>query len=191
MLSPSGNAEGFVSNIGTSTDFSSGKYNQTGNPLDLAISGNGYFTVRSEAETLYTRLGQFHRDESGRLITPQGFALQANGRDLILKGDAFSVSGDGTVIQAGEPVGKLSIVDFADTRNATYADAGMFRADDGAVTAVDQPSVRQGQLEASNVSTGDEMVSIMEALRRAESGQRLVGVYDELMGRVLTTFGQV
>jgi flagellar basal body rod protein FlgG len=51
--------------------------------------------------------------------------------------------------------------------------------------------VRQGAIEASNVSTGVEMVDMMAAIRRAESGQRLVNVYDDLMGRALTLFGQV
>ena len=59
-----------------------------------------------------------------------------------------------------------------------------------AVRGVDTPVVRQGFLESSNVALGDEMIALMEAVRRAETGQRLMNVYDDLMGRAIITFGQ-
>ena len=55
----------------------------------------------------------------------------------------------------------------------------------------EQPVVRQGMVEASNVSMADEMLALMAALRSAESAQRVVQVYDDLMGRALTAFGQL
>lgn len=177
--------------ISTLPDFSPGKLVGTDNPTDLAISGEGFFAVRSTDRLLYTRQGQFQRGVDGRLLTSQGLALQVQGGgDLILHDGPFEVTADGVVTQQGEAVAKLAIVTFTDPKAATDAQAGMFSVVDGAVTPLQSPALRQGMLEASNVSTGDEMVAIMEALRRAEAGQRLVNVYDDLMGRALTAFGQ-
>ena len=173
-------------------DFSAGKPVDTANPYDLMITGSGLFCVRSADGMLYTREGQFHRGSDGKVVNTQGYALQTqDGGDLVLNGDPFQVLGDGTVLEDGQPIAKLAIVDVADRQALAYADGGLFSAPDSKVTKVDDPSIRQGVLEASNVSNGDEMVSMMETLRRAETGQRLAVVYDDLMGRALNTFGQV
>ncbi|WCM29993.1 hypothetical protein NDN01_25485 [Sphingomonas sp. QA11] len=69
-------------------------------------------------------------------------------------------------------------------------DGSLFRLGTGEAEEVADPLVRQGMTEASNVSVGDEMVTMMAALRQAESGARLVQTYDDLLGRAITTFGQ-
>ncbi len=162
---------------------------QTGNPNDLSILGDGFFAVGANNQVFYTRQGIFSRDGAGRLINPQGYALQAGGSDLVLKDGGFTVEPDGTVLQKGEPVAKIDVVDFKDRRALVSEEGGMFSAPQPGAT-VDQAAVRQGALESSNVSMGEEMISIMEALRRAESGQKLMNVYDDLMARAITSFGQ-
>jgi flagellar basal body rod protein FlgG len=182
-----------TNNISTSdaTDFSAGKLMQTGNPADLAIVDGGFFAARNPAgQLLYLRGGQFHRDVDGRLVTVDGLSLQADGRDLGLKDGAFAIAADAVVTQGGEPVGRLDIVDFTDRQALTRVAGGGFAALDGQGQPVDHPIVKQGVVEASNVATAGEMVSMMAALRRAETGQKLMNTYDDLMGRVLTTFGQ-
>lgn len=177
--------------LSASFDFSSGKQVETGNPGNIAIGGDGFFVVRSGDRLSYTRQGQFERDQEGRLVTPQGLALQARGGgDVVLKSGDFQIVADGTVLQEGEPVARIAIVDFEDRRILFAGEGGTFEAAESDAIDVETPSVRQGVVEASNVSTGDEMVSIMESLRRAESAQRLVNVYDDLMGRALSVFGQ-
>lgn len=174
-----------------SVDFSVGKQINTNNPYDLAIQGGGFFAVRSDSGVVYTRRGQFQRDSSGKIETAEGYALQMQGGgDLVTKGAAFQVLGDGAVTENSEPLGKLEIVDFTDRQAVARNDAGMFSAADANVFRIETASIRQGALEASNVSTADEMVSMMGALRSAESGQRLVNIYDDLMGRALSVFGQ-
>ena len=84
---------------------------------------------------------------------------------------------------------RIAVATFAATDAAPGAD-GLIVASPASVTAVDVPTIRQGFLESSNVSLGDEMVALMEAVRRAETGQRLMNVYDDLLGRVITTLGQ-
>jgi len=187
-----GNIANGLTDMQAAVDLSPGQPQNTGNPGDLAILGAGFFSVRtSEGALLYTRQGQFQRDDDGHLVNAQGAILQqAGGGDLVLKSGDFKVLGDGTVIQTGEAVGRIAIADISDPKVLRYAEDGLYAAPDDAVTVMDTPSISQGALEASNVSMGAEMLSIMAALREAQAGQRLVNVYDDLMGRAVTTFGQ-
>lgn len=173
------------------TDFSTGKRMGTGNPNDLAILGGGFFVVQGPDGPLYTRAGQFHRNADGRLLTTQGYALQSDGGgDLVLKTGTFKVQADGTVMQAGEAVGRIALVDFVDRSAAASVEGGFFSAPDAQVSKVESATIDQGALEASNVSAGAEMVSIMAALRSAQSGARMANLYDDLLGRAITAFGQ-
>lgn len=192
ILEGESSTQGQTTKSSAATDFSIGKIVETGNPSDLAVTGRGFFVVATQAgQLVYTRQGQFHRDADGRLVTAAGQAVQADGGgDLVLRGDDYTVTADGVVLEKGEPRAKLAIMDLTDPMAVTPAETGGFTAPEGSVVAVSRPSIRQGALESSNVSNGDEMVAVMEALRRAEAGQRLINVYDDLMGRALTAFGQ-
>jgi flagellar basal-body rod protein FlgF len=172
-------------------DLTAGKEVETGSKTDLAITGDGFFAVRSGDELLYTRHGQLSRDGDGRLVTEAGLALQgADGSDIALGDGAFEIGSDGTVLQNGSPVARIGLTAFADLGMLSDAGGGMLRSNAGETGEPASGTIRQGAYEASNVSTGDEMVTIMESLRRAESAQRLVTVYDDLMGRALSAFGQ-
>lgn len=172
-------------------DFTAGQLATTGNLTDLGIAGDGFFAVRSDDETLYTRQGQFRRDDTGRLVTGEGLALQTlEGGDLIVGDGDFQVSADGVVTRGGEAIGRIALYDFSDRKALSTQRAGTFAAGTAEAVRVEQPGIRQGMLEGSNVNTGDEMVAMMEAVRRAETGQRLVNTYDDLMGRALNLFGQ-
>lgn len=173
----------------THIDFSPGQLQNTGNSFDLALSGPGFFVVHSENGTFYTRNGQFSKDADGRLVTPEGMALQSLSGDLLVHSGNPKILSDGTVLDGNEPVGRLAVVNFADVTAIHSAGAGVFTASNDAAQPAN-PQVRQGMLEASNVSTADEMIATMAALRGAQSGQHVVQVYDDLMGRALTAFGQ-
>jgi flagellar basal body rod protein FlgG len=116
--------------------------------------------------------------------------LQADGGDLALSANKVEIQKDGVVLEDGAPSARLDLMRFADQGAATPADGGAFTAPIDAMEPAEGAVVRQGALEMSNVSTGAEMVSMMGALRRAETGQRLASVYDDLMGRVISSFGQ-
>ena len=179
--------------IAAATDFAPGKAILTGHPFDFAISGSGFFALRApESGTIvYTRQGQFHRDADGRLISANGMILQgSDGVDVVVPASGVDVASDGMLSQAGEPIAKLGVMAAANQSAMTRSENGMFSADPAAMTPVDRPGVSGSRLESSNVSMGDEMVTMMIALRRAESAQRLVQAYDDAMGRALTAFGQ-
>jgi len=170
-------------------DFAQGKLISSGNPLDLAVSGSGFFQVRAGDQLLYTRQGQFRRVENGTVVSAQGHVLQqAGGGDLVLENAAVQILGDGTVLDRGRPVGRVGL--SAPAAGVTLNAVGESHfATGGVMEEVAEPMIRQGMVESSNVSMGDEMVTMMAAMRQAEGGARLVQVYDELMGRALTTLG--
>ena len=174
----------------TSVDFSSGKLNETGATYDIAILGDGFFALRREGQVVYTRNGQFSRDADGRLVNGAGFALQTiGGADLILKERAFAIGVDGVVRDGENEVARIAAYDFEDRQQLAIFEGGFVAGEAVVPNLSDKAQFRQGALETSNVSQGDEMVTLMEALRRAESGQRIIGTYDDLMARVITIFG--
>jgi len=171
-------------------DFSGGTLKNTGNPYDMGISGTGFFVVRdADNATFYTRDGQFSRNADGKLVTADGKILQSLSGDLVVGPGEPKVLVDGTVLSGDEPAGRIAVVNFAADDKLVPSGGNMFVCDAGrAKPAVAQ--VKQGMLEASNVSTAVEMISMMAALRGAGSGQRVVQLYDDLMGRAVTAFSQ-
>ncbi|WP_375397087.1 flagellar hook-basal body protein [uncultured Sphingomonas sp.] len=173
-------------------DLAAGKLMDTGRPLDLAINGDGYFQLRAGDRLVYSRQGGFALAADGRVLTPQGYALQqVGGGDLVLDTATFKVAGDGTVLDGDRALGRITVMRAREGSDAEAIDGALFAIRDDAVEDVAAPSLRQGALEASNVLLGDEMISMMGALRGAETGARLVQVYDDLMGKAISTFGQV
>lgn len=171
-------------------DMAQGKLAATGNPLDIAISGDGMFALRNGTEIVYSRQGQFHLAADGTVTTAQGLVLQqAGGGDLVLDHAAVTIAADGAVTDGGQTVGKIAL--FAAPAGSIVDPIGgsMFRMSQGAGEEVASPQLRQGMVEASNVSIGDEMVTMMAALRQAESGAKLAQTWDDLLGRVITNFG--
>lgn len=175
---------------GAAADFTAGQLVETGSPTDIAIGGQGFFAVRGGETIFYTRHGQFRRDSEGRLATPHGLVLQTvDGGDVTVGEAPFDVARDGTVTRNGEPLARIALVDFEDRAALAPGEGGAFSAVGAEPVQVAAPSLRQGMLESSNVSMGDEMVAMMEAVRRAETGQRLVTTWDDMMGRALNVFG--
>jgi flagellar basal-body rod protein FlgG len=184
-------ARNLLPNIAARVYAEQGKLEATGNSMDLAISGEGYLKLRNGDAFLYTRQGQFRRDADGLLVTPQGYVLQqAAGGDLVTDREV-AIEQDGTVLAAGVPIARIALE--RPTSAAAMTPVGeSFFASVGArgMEEVDGARLRAGMIESSNVSLGDEMTQSMLALREAESGARLIRIYDDLMGRAVTMLGQ-
>jgi flagellar basal-body rod protein FlgF len=173
------------------SDFAQGALVSTGNPLDLAISGDGFFQLRAGDRLIYSRQGQFRVGSDGAVVTPQGYVLQQAGSgDLVLDHAAVSILEDGTVLDHGAPVARIGLFSAADPQAMTPVGESHFAAPGGIMENAQSAIVRQGMVEGSNVSLGDEMVSTMAVMRQSEMGARLVQVYDDLLGRAITSFGQ-
>jgi flagellar basal-body rod protein FlgF len=177
---------------GIATDFSAGKLIHTGNPLDLSISGQGFFEVAVPDGPAYTRLGSFQRDADGRLVTAKGAALQATGGgDVVVRSNNWHIERDGTLVDDGTPSTVIRVATFPDPGKLTRGDDGLFRANGAQAVDIDQPQLVQGFVESSNVSVGNDMMQMMEAMRRIESGQKLVHAYDDMIGTVLQRLGDI
>ncbi len=167
-----------------------GRLIETGNALDVAILGDGLLELMGDAGPVYTRNGHLDRDADGRLVGVGGLPVQSiDGGDILVPNTGLVITADGTILDAdGAPVARLAVM-LADGA-PTLEDGGVFSFAPENLSPVTDPRIRQGFVESSNVSLGDEMVVLMESIRRAETGQRLMNVYDDLLGRVVTTLGQ-
>lgn len=175
----------------TLVDFTQGRLIETGNPLDLAISGPGLLQLRDGDVLIYSRGGTFARDEDGRLADAVGRILQqAGGGDLAVKGDSLSILEDGTLIEDGLPTGKIALYETIEPATLSALGGTTFAADPVAMDEAASSQLRQGFTEASNVVMSEEMIAMMASVRRAESGGRLVQFYDHLIGQAITTFSR-
>jgi flagellar basal-body rod protein FlgF len=181
----------YANRTAASADFSAGKLQNTGSPFDLALSGQGFFVVREGDQLFYTRDGQFSRGSDGKIVTADGLALQsADGNDVVVSGNNPKILADGTVLENGQPTSQIAVENFSDPSMLKSSGSTLFTAPAGEASDGDA-EIQQGMIESSNVSTAQEMISIMAALRSAESGQKLVQVYDDLMGQAVNAFGQM
>ncbi|MET4682569.1 flagellar basal body rod C-terminal domain-containing protein [Brevundimonas faecalis] len=171
-------------------DLTLGKLEETGAALNLALATSGYMAFEGADGVVYSRNGQLEMDSEGRLTGIGGRTLVAEGGGDIRPGTRdFEIAADGAVLVEGETIARIALFDPGEAVAAAGPDGGLRFTGDDMTSATDR-LFRQGWLETSNVVLGQEMMALMEAVRRAESGQRLINTYDDLMGRVITTFSQ-
>ena len=156
------------------TDFSPKPAKDTGEPLDFAIVGEGFFAVQTARGTRYTRNGQFQADAQGRLVTAQGDPVLGRG------GRALAVGADGRV----DPR-RLEVVNLRDPRK----DGDNLVTGTAAGTAAGQ--VRAGALESSGADAARSMVDMIASMRAFEAGQKVIQTIDETLGKAATQVGAV
>lgn len=162
----------------------------TGNPLDLAIEGNSFFTVQTPAGIRYTRDGAFSRNSRGELTTADGYpVLGQNGR-LVISGGKMTVSEDGMVSVDGNQVGQLRLAEFTNQKNLVKEGADLYR-DNGAGQTAATGLVRQGTLEMSNVNAVGEMVNLITGYRAYEINAKAVQAHDQLLDKAVNEVGKV
>jgi len=194
------NAAGLQVGLGvrpTSTEViqTQGDFNTTGNPLDLAISGGGFFQVLlPNGQTGYTRSGSFHLDSQGVVVTGDGNPLQPA---VTIPADATNVTigsdGTVTVTQPGQTqstqVGSIQLASFINPGGLNSVGNNIYleTAASGAPVvgtpggAEGMGTISQGTLEESNVSVVDQFVQMIVAQRSYESNSRVVKAADEMM----------
>lgn len=164
-------------------DFGQGSVRETGNPLDAALSGEGFFKVRTLEGDFYTRNGNFRLTPDGELVTGQGFPVLVDGGPVNLEPGARVVIGPGGDIQAnGEPVGNFDLVTFDNPQVLEKLGQNMFRIRPGMQVneiPADNVTVNQGYLEAANVEVVKEMVNMIDAHRTFEAYQKVMHTSQE------------
>ncbi len=176
------------------TDFSQGTLTPTGNPLDLAISGKGFFAVTGSNGTLYTRNGGFRLSPEGVLQTADGHAVQAEGGGQIKLNPSarIEVGPDGTVRQNGQTVAKLQIAEFSQTSALEKRGGNYFSlADVAALRAGFSGSVYQGRLESANSAPAESAVRLVNVLRQFEMLQKAVTLGGEMNRRSVEEVAKV
>lgn len=177
------------------TDFSQGIVQQTGNPLDVALSGKGFFAAQSPRGVLYTRSGSFQLAADGKLVTADGYPVRGTGgAPLTINGSRpVEISGDGTVTQDGTVIGKLEVVDF--TSGAALAKQGnnYFRISDPALQPAPAvgAAVQQGRLEASNSGTAESAVRLVSILRQFEMLQKAMALGNDMSKQAIEQVAKV
>lgn len=189
LASPGGAASAPLQTV--VTDFSPGAPRKTSNPLDVALMGDGYFEVRTDHGTAYTRSGAFHIDQQGRLVTPAGFPVQGTGGEILLSSPNPVINLQGQIFDKDVQVGQLKVVNFERTARLTSIGGGLLLSPNG-VAPQELPLARmtQGHLESSNVDSAREMVSMVETFRHFESSNRLLQAYDDMRDKAFRSLGQ-
>jgi flagellar basal-body rod protein FlgF/flagellar basal-body rod protein FlgG len=161
----------------TRVNLSAGNPAQTGNPLDLAIEGDGFFAVQTKAGTFYTRNGSFHVSSSGQLTTASGDAVLGDQGPLTLPSGTPSISPDGTLSVGGAIAGKVRVVEFAVGTSPVPAGDSYYSVPDTALSPAVHSSIRQGMLESSNVNAVTAAVDLIVVQRRAEMLQKALSSF--------------
>jgi flagellar basal body rod protein FlgG len=173
-------------------DFGQGALQSTGNQLDFALQGNGFFNVKTPDGNRYTRDGRFLRDAGNTLVTVDGFqVLDDAGQPIQLPEGEISVTSDGAVSVNGTAVAKLGIGVFANPPTDLQHTEGNLFTGPTASTSQDAPQVAQGYLETSNANTAQLMTQLVEVARSYEAAQKLVQNQDELLGKTIASLGRI
>ena len=169
------------------TDFSQGPLRQTNNPLDLAISGRGFFTIDTGDGEAYTREGHFTVDEGGILKTSDGNPVLGRGGWINLSIDGIKVgevtiNTRGEIFMGDELIDTLKITDFDSYSDLKKAGGNLFVAGENVIPReLEDPVILQGKLEGSNVNPVREMIDLIEIQRQFESSQRAVRTIDSAL----------
>jgi flagellar basal-body rod protein FlgF len=170
---------------GSQTDLSSGNLERTGNSLDLAIEGKGFFAIQAQGQTVYTRNGNFRVSAKGQLTTAAGdMVLGEDGKPITLPSGEISISPDGTISASGAVAGKLKIVEFVPGSLPIAAGNSYYSAPATAVRAAPDSNIRQGMLESSNVNSVKAVVDMIAVQRHAEMLERAMSVFESNLDHI-------
>ena len=189
---PIGGAElAYTQDRATYLDQKDGSLSQTGNPLDLALTGPGFFTVSTAAGPRLTRSGRFGMLSDGHISDASGnLLLDTTGKPIQLSPSDtnIQVKGDGTISTANGPVGQIGVVTVDDINQLVPEGGKLYRANSG-TTPVVRPKVTQGVVESSNVQPITELTRMMQTEKEFQivsqfiesEGQRQQSAIDKIV----------
>ena len=167
-------------------DKSEGSIKTTGNTLDLALKGDGFFAVENRGQINYTRNGSFSMDRDGNLVTSDGAKVVDTGNKPInIRAGVVTIDANGNVNANGNAAGKLKLVKLNNTEligGSLYS--GTEAGDPGA-------EVVQGALEMSNINPITELTGMISALRGYDMAQKVIQGFNDLSQRTVTEIGKV
>jgi flagellar basal-body rod protein FlgF len=190
--SPFGRTMSFAQDIGVLHDTREGPLTSTGDSLDIAIHGPGYYTVDTPAGPRYTRDGHFQLDSNGMVVTSSGYPLmQSNGNPIVVAPgeSSITVAGDGTVSTENGQIGVLQVVNFPNEQLLQPLGDGTYSTTQ-TPTPLPHANVVQGMLEQSNVQPISEMTGMLNILRNYEGVMNMIqSEHDRQMKAIDTLSG--
>ena len=181
--------------VETHIDLSQGDLIATGNELDAAIDGPGFFAIQTPAGVRYTRAGSFGLSAGGDLVTSDGMkVLSSSGGPINISGNVVVIQDSGAVTVDGSEAATLKIVTFPDSGQFQKEGASRFvwKGSEQDIQAVPEPRVKGGYLERSNVNPVGEMVQLISANREFEAIQRTIKtVTSDMNSKLIQEMGQL
>lgn len=178
--------------VTTVTDHSVGALKFSGNPLDVAVEGDGYLVLETQMGQAYTRQGALRLDADGRLVTSGGLAVLGSSGEIRLNGSTPRIDQAGNVYDGNQLVDRLRVVQVAEPAVLSRVGAGLFVSDaPNAVQDATSYRVRQGYTEAANVVSMSEMIRMIETVRHFEASQKLARGYDDMLDRAINLLGEL
>lgn len=177
-----------VQDIGMVRSLGEGQMTKTDNPLDLAISGDGYFTIETPGGERYTRNGVFQLDAQGRIVTTQGDpVLSVDGNPITIPVDksTITIAKDGTVSADEDQIGRIRVVRFENQQELEKQANSLFDSGLQEPEATDDASVLQGMIEGSNVQGIAEITRMMATSRSYSSASKLIEQEHERQRRAI------
>ena len=183
--------------LNVKTDFNQGILDQTNNPMDLALSGKGFFVISTENGEAYTRDGHFKLDEEGFIVTSSGDYLKGqNDRILLISENGLmpreiEVAKNGDIFVNGDLQDRIYVTDFVDPNVLKKAGDNLFIAE-GNIEKYEPENIeiKQGFLEKSNVNPVEEMMGLIEVQRQFESTQRMIRTLDDTFKSAVNNVGR-
>jgi flagellar basal-body rod protein FlgF len=180
---------------GSYVDFAAGGIKQTGNPLDMAINGDGFFHVKSsDGKSLYTRAGNFTVNSSGDVVTPTGEYLQGKSGNIHLNmGDGpITITGNGTISAKGQNVDQVALAHFQNNQTLEKLSDNLYQATPASQESRETPKsmIQQGALEQSNVNPISELVNNIQGMRLYEALQKNIHMHNDALGKAVNEVGR-
>ncbi len=185
----------YVLDYGVARDHSPGDISQTNNPLDVALTGEGFFTVAlQDDQTAYTRNGHFSLSEDGFLVTANGAKLlDRNGNRFQFATDEkdIQISPDGTVTSSAGEKGQLALARFASDVGLERLGDTLYQGTNAEPVAPERVQLRTGFLEKSNVKAIVETTEMIDVLRTYQSTTKLLDHYEDMRKRGIERLGKI
>lgn len=179
----------YVQDWATVHDLTSGAMQPTGNELDVALNGEGFFAVQTPGGERWTRSGSFQISATGTLVDLNGNAVLGEGGSIQFGPEetGILIAGDGSVSSSAGPKGRLRLVEFASPQDLLREGGNLFSG--GTPVAATDTRAMQGYVERSNVSGVSEMAEMIRVTRAYESTASMTQRQDELRRSAIQRLG--
>ncbi len=178
---------------GAHTVYQEGAHEETGNPLDFAIEGPGFFVLRSEEGEVFSRAGHLQRSSEGVLLGSMGLPVLGESGPIELEAGPVQLMSDGSLVQNEEVMGQLRLVEIDDLSQLRKMGGGLYKLEQEALPARPAQASRlhQGRLESANVDAVSQMVRMIEQQRSYQFAQRALQAMDQNLGKAVGELGRL